>query len=321
MVTGSPPFDGESSQQVVGKHIAEPPPRASDVNPRVPPWLSDVIDRCLEKQPGDRFQSAAEVAAALEGGRPAGATRSRSFGAETAATEILATPAAPRPRGSAVPPAPPAPPAPPPSPRRGRRGLWLGVLIGVPLLTGGAAAVWFAAAPTLSFSNRLASTVAVRIGGEQRRLDPGVGFTMRLPRGRPLELTWRLVRPRDNGRAPLGVAIADTVRMAHPRGRVFIVATSRRPSGAYFAPLITNQTGVPLSITINAGLAGSMSCNCSIPPGAVRQSIGYYPLFANSTVRASDGRGRSATFRDLGPQVDAVQGVVGLIFRAEDLTR
>src|SRR5438309_1290928 len=58
MVTGSPPFDGESSQQVVGKHIADPPPAASDVNPKVPRELSDVILRCLQKQPSDRFQSA-----------------------------------------------------------------------------------------------------------------------------------------------------------------------------------------------------------------------------------------------------------------------
>src|SRR5256885_11147935 len=40
MVTGSPPFAGASSQQVVGKHIADPPPAASDVNPAVPHDLS-----------------------------------------------------------------------------------------------------------------------------------------------------------------------------------------------------------------------------------------------------------------------------------------
>src|SRR6266540_5480598 len=66
MVTGSPPFDGESSQQIVGKHIAEPPPAAADVNKNVPRELSDVILRLLEKQPTDRFRSAGEVIAALE---------------------------------------------------------------------------------------------------------------------------------------------------------------------------------------------------------------------------------------------------------------
>src|SRR5437879_13518631 len=45
MVTGAPPFDGESSQQIVGKHIADPPPAAHDVNPDVPRELSDLILR------------------------------------------------------------------------------------------------------------------------------------------------------------------------------------------------------------------------------------------------------------------------------------
>jgi len=73
-----------------------------------------------------------------------------------------------------------------------------------------------------------------------------------------------------------------------------------------------------LSITVNAGLAGAQRCGCTIPPGAVRMAIGYYPLFENSTVRA-DAAGRSATFRDLGKQVDVARGTVGLLFRAEDL--
>ncbi|HXO86142.1 MAG TPA: serine/threonine-protein kinase, partial [Gemmatimonadales bacterium] len=86
MVTGSPPFDGESSQQVVGKHIAEPPPAAHAVNPAVPRELSDVIMRCLAKQPKDRYRSAAEVIAALE--KQPGTMRSRTTAAQ-AATELL----------------------------------------------------------------------------------------------------------------------------------------------------------------------------------------------------------------------------------------
>src|SRR6266850_2895205 len=96
MVVGEPPFDGDSSQQIVGKHIADPPPSASDVNAQVPREISDVILRCMEKQPSDRFQSAAEVIAALEGDQPRGpgrasrATRSRARAAE-ARTELLTT--------------------------------------------------------------------------------------------------------------------------------------------------------------------------------------------------------------------------------------
>src|SRR5882672_1860437 len=81
MVTGSPPFDGESSQQVVGKHIADPPPAASDVNPKVPRELSDIILRLLQKQPSDRFQSAGEVIAGLESDQKPSTQRSRATAA------------------------------------------------------------------------------------------------------------------------------------------------------------------------------------------------------------------------------------------------
>src|SRR6266540_2225214 len=69
MVTGTPPYDGNSSAEIVGKHLADPVPVASDVNARIPRWLSDVIVKCLAKKPEDRFQDADAVLAALAGGR------------------------------------------------------------------------------------------------------------------------------------------------------------------------------------------------------------------------------------------------------------
>ena len=98
-----------------------------------------------------------------------------------------------------------------------------------------------------------------------------------------------------------------------------MAATARPTHASYFAPVITNETGRPLTITVNAGLTGSMRCGCTIPPGAVRMAIGYYPLFENSTVQAEDNAGHSATFKDLGPQVEASRGIVPLLFRAGDL--
>ena len=294
MVTGSPPFDGESSQQIVGQHIADPPPAASDVNPKVPREMSDVILRCLEKQPADRFQSAGEVIAALESDKQPSTMRSRANAAQ-AATEMLVRTAG-RPGGRTT---------------RPRRVGWVILAIALPVMALGAGAMFFRQ-PTLVFENRLAGTVAVQVAGEERRLLPGGSLTLKVPRGRRLDLSWQLV-------PQLGVPFGDTIAIVRPRGTVHLAATARPTHGAYFAPLITNETGRPLSITVNAGLAGSQRCACSVPPDAVRMEIGYYPLFENSTVRVEDSQGHSATFRDLGRQVDPSRGTVGLLFRAGDL--
>ena len=308
MVTGSPPFDGESSQQIVGKHIADPPPAAVDVNPAVPRELSDVILRCLEKQPADRFHSAGEMIAALEGGKQPSNMRSRASAA-AAATELLVSGATTKGRkvartGSRT--------------SRPRRIGWVVLAIVLPVLALGAGALYFRQ-PQLVFENRLAGQVAVQVAGEERRLLPGGSLTLKVQRDRPIALNWRFVRPEGDAGA-MGVPLGDTLTITRPSGRVRVNATARPKIGNFFAPLITNETGQPLTITVNAGLAGAISCHCTVPPGAVRMEIGYYPLFANSTVRAEAvGTPRTATFKDLGPQVDAASGRVGLLFRAVDL--
>src|SRR5436305_604865 len=74
MVAGTPPYDGASSAEIVGKHLADPVPVASEVNAKIPRWLSSVIVKCLAKKPEDRYQSADEVLAALAAGRASGST-------------------------------------------------------------------------------------------------------------------------------------------------------------------------------------------------------------------------------------------------------
>ena len=66
MLCGQPPFTGMSPQQVVMSHISRTPAPVSVVRAEVSPALEQVVMRCLEKDPGDRFQSAEQLYAALE---------------------------------------------------------------------------------------------------------------------------------------------------------------------------------------------------------------------------------------------------------------
>jgi serine/threonine-protein kinase len=66
LTTGRPLFDDEQPMKVIISHAHDPVPPPSQLNPDVPEDLELVILRCLQKNPDDRYQSAADVAAALE---------------------------------------------------------------------------------------------------------------------------------------------------------------------------------------------------------------------------------------------------------------
>jgi eukaryotic-like serine/threonine-protein kinase len=65
-LTGRVPFDGESAVAVAMKQVSETPQRPSSINPQVSPALDAVVMRALEKDPGERFQSAEAFIAALD---------------------------------------------------------------------------------------------------------------------------------------------------------------------------------------------------------------------------------------------------------------
>jgi serine/threonine protein kinase len=66
LFTGTPPFDGTPSE-ILRRHIAEPPPDLAAVLPTLPSTLVQLVRTCLEKNPGDRPQSAAVVLDLLDG--------------------------------------------------------------------------------------------------------------------------------------------------------------------------------------------------------------------------------------------------------------
>ncbi|MDX6623671.1 MAG: eukaryotic-like serine/threonine-protein kinase [Solirubrobacterales bacterium] len=65
-LTGRVPFEGESAVAVAMKQVSEVPQRPSSINPQVSPALDAVVMRALEKEPGERFQSADAFIAALD---------------------------------------------------------------------------------------------------------------------------------------------------------------------------------------------------------------------------------------------------------------
>jgi serine/threonine-protein kinase len=58
MVTGAPPFSGDSTHAVVLHHVSSPPPRLRSRQPSLPVELDELVDRLLAKNPDDRYQSA-----------------------------------------------------------------------------------------------------------------------------------------------------------------------------------------------------------------------------------------------------------------------
>ena len=65
MVTGRPPFVGDTFEAVIGQHLNTPPVSPAWHNPDVPPVLEGLILRLLEKDPSSRPASATEVRQAL----------------------------------------------------------------------------------------------------------------------------------------------------------------------------------------------------------------------------------------------------------------
>ena len=61
MATGTRPFKGGSSVEVLSAVLKDAPPALRDVKPELPRHLSRIIDRCLEKVPADRYQTARDV--------------------------------------------------------------------------------------------------------------------------------------------------------------------------------------------------------------------------------------------------------------------
>jgi predicted Ser/Thr protein kinase len=103
-LTGHPPFEGASAWEIIQQHQTEPVPMGELAH--LPDAVCNPIRRCLEKDPRDRYQTAGELAGALERAIAALQQSTRRPGA-VGAPQQPSAPARPRPPGTPTPPAAP----------------------------------------------------------------------------------------------------------------------------------------------------------------------------------------------------------------------
>lgn len=94
MLTGQVPFSGDNPMAVMLRHVHDVPPDPSSLRPDLPQAVSNVVLRALAKRPDERYQSAGELARALEQALSGEAVPPPDTMPLTAATRPLAGPAA-----------------------------------------------------------------------------------------------------------------------------------------------------------------------------------------------------------------------------------
>ena len=95
MATSRAPFRGKTAAGILGSILSEPPQKPSALNAEAPAKLDRVVLKALEKNPANRYASAAELSADLdEWLKPGRVHRATQMAAAVAAVAILAAGAA-----------------------------------------------------------------------------------------------------------------------------------------------------------------------------------------------------------------------------------
>jgi WD40 repeat protein len=77
MLTGKVPFTGSNPASILYKHVHEQPPPPRELNPGLPGDIESVLFRVLAKQPRERYGTASQFVAGLEGALFLKATKER----------------------------------------------------------------------------------------------------------------------------------------------------------------------------------------------------------------------------------------------------
>src|SRR6266487_4159226 len=66
LLTGRPPFSGDSPVAIAYQHVRENPVPPSQIDPQLPRWADGIVLKAMAKNPADRYQNAAEMRADIQ---------------------------------------------------------------------------------------------------------------------------------------------------------------------------------------------------------------------------------------------------------------
>jgi eukaryotic-like serine/threonine-protein kinase len=66
LLTGRPPFSGDSPVAIAYQHVRESPVPPSQLDPGIPRWADAIVLKAMAKSPADRYQNAAEMRAGIQ---------------------------------------------------------------------------------------------------------------------------------------------------------------------------------------------------------------------------------------------------------------
>ena len=97
LFSGRPPFAGDNPLQILEQLRTLTPPRLSELDPSLPPQLSDIVDRAIRKEPEERFADLGQMGRELEAvQRGLGEVPKPVTATVVSPTGAVAEPAAPR---------------------------------------------------------------------------------------------------------------------------------------------------------------------------------------------------------------------------------
>jgi len=281
MLTGRVPFPGEGFGEVLVRHVREPPPLPSRLNPAVPPALEKIVLHALAKKPEFRFASMDEFRGALRDPERFSQTLDGQGGIKLTPDGGMAAVGV-----AGMGPPPEAPPSPSGRfPQQSPRALSSDAPTMLAQPAPDPAAIARAQAEAQRGRHEAATAPTPQRPDSQRRPDP-----QRIVAARPAKATVaEAVRPRRKSRAPLYAALGVLVVVAGGAAWYFVAGPGR---GGHVAVTVTTE---PAGATVFDGerLVGATPIVVQLPRDGAPHTLivkrdGY--LTAERVVSGKDDR-------------------------------